>query len=270
MLDDTWQKQGSQSLFPELEWNKPERRNQAGKLLIVGGDMHNLVAPASTFEAVKKIGIGDVKIVLPSKAKRFLPKDMLSQFIFLPSTATGEFSLDGENELLEQAAWADSILLPGDSGRNSQTAILFQNLLTAYVERIIITRDALDTMSSSPTEMLQRPRTTLIASFAQLQKLIKNYGDTTPLAYSMDLVKLVESLQKFTSHTMADIVTLHLDQIIVASGGKVSTTKLIKPVDESTKWRLTTASHAACYQTWNPKKPFESLSHISYLVSQIV
>ena len=277
MSNNEWLKQNKKPLFESLEWNKPERRDQTGKLLIIGGDMHNLGAPASAFNTVKQTGIGSVKIALPDKTKKLIIQgdslqqgDSLMDTVFLPSTNTGEFSKDGEDELLNYASWADSILIPGDIGRNSQTAILLQNILAAYKERVILTRDALDLLSNAPSELLKRPRTTLVASFAQLQKLAKNYGETTPLVFSMDLVKLVEYLQNFTAKTEADIVTLHLNQLIVTSNGKVSTTKLdnsgqITDIREL-QWRLNTASIAACYQTWYPQQSFEALRHTAYLV----
>jgi len=270
MSEKRWLKQGSEPMFEKLEWDKPERRDQAGRLLIVGGDMHNLGAPASAFDIVKQTGIGSVKVVLPNKAKQLLPKELQREFIFLPSTSSGEFSLEGEIELLEHASWADSILLPGDIGRNSQTAILLQNLLTAYKERVVITRDALDLLSNAPATLLERSKTTLVASFAQLQKLAKNYGETKPLVFSMDLIKLVDYLQNLTARIEANIITMHLGQLIVASNGQISTTKLdnSKEITDSRElhWRLTAASIAVCYQTWYPDQPFEALTHTTYLV----
>ena len=33
---DYWQKQTEKALFPEIEWSKPERKDQAGRILIIG------------------------------------------------------------------------------------------------------------------------------------------------------------------------------------------------------------------------------------------
>lgn len=265
MSGNFWRRQAVQALFPELEWNKPERRDHAGKLLIIGGDMHNLAAPAAVFATTKHVGIGAVIVALPDKTKR-LVGDTLPEALFLPSTITGEFSHKGSTELLDHAIGADAILMPGDNGRNSETTVLFEDILRAYNERIVITRDAVDILSGSPSALFERPKTTLVVSFAQLQKLIKNSGEPTALVYSMDLVQLVEFLHTFTQKSKADIVTLHQNQLIVASHGAISTTKTT--FDETEKrWRNDLASTAVCYQTWNPHKPFEALTHSAHLVT---
>ncbi len=264
-MDSTyWHRQANDPLFPDLEWNKPERRDQAGKVLIIGGDVHNLGAPATSFATLKQNGIGNIKIALPDKTNRLVGKS-LPEALFLPSTSSGEFSTEGEIELLDQAIWADTILLPGDNGRNSQTAILFQDIVQAYKDQMVITRDALDLFSNNPGSLFDRSNTTIVASFAQLQKLVKNYGVPSALVFKMDLVKLVSFLYEFSLKVEAAVLTLHHDQLIAAYKGKVSTTKL-QVASEPQHWRLMAASLVACYQTWNRTKPFESLTHSAYLL----
>lgn len=260
----SWLKQGSEPLFPELQWNKPERRDQAGKLLIIGGNAHNLSAPAAVFERVQSHGIGSVVVALPNKTKRLVGYT-LPEALFLPSTPSGEFSIEGEAALLEQAVWADSIMLAGDLGRNSQTTILLSTLLQNYHDRVVVCLDAIDALTHSPKTLLEREKTTVVASFAQLQKLVKEYGEATPLVFSMDLVKLVTFLQDFTKRIPAQIASLHHDQLIVAVSGKVSTTKLSFSQEHPPHWRLNVATYAACYQTWYPSQPFEALTESANL-----
>ncbi len=269
MLDNYWQKQGGEPLFPELDWNKPERKDQAGRLLIVGGNIHALNAPAKAFEIAKKTGIGSAKIVLPIKTKKLVELGGSSlDFAFLPSTSSGEFSKEGTTELLEYAQWADTLLLPGDIGRNSQTAILIEESLKSYSSHIVITKDAVDLLSNNPQVMLKRPKTTLVLSFSQLQKLIKNTGSSQAITFGMDLVSLVEFLSTFTKENQASIITLHQNQYIVAVDGRVSSTKQDSQTPEPPNWRLDSASIVACYVTWNPEKYFEALTHSVYKVIQ--
>jgi len=265
MPEEYWKRQGTEPLFEELEWNKPERRNQAGRLLIIGGNVHALGAPAKSYELALQTGIGAAKIALPDKTKRLVGAT-LADAVFLPSTTSGEFSKEGIHELLGYAQWADTLLLPGDVGRNSQTAILFEELLKSYNGQVVITRDAVDILSNTPQTMLEREDTTLVVSFAQLQKLIKNFGSSQPLVFSMDLVKLVEFLHDFTTAHPVALVVLHQNQYISAVNGVISTTKSPLETSEPPHWRLPLATIAACYQTWNPEKPLESLTHSSYLV----
>lgn len=260
-----WQKQ-AKPLFPELEWNKPERRDQAGRLLVIGGNVHNLNAPAKAFETVKKFGIGDVRVALPDKTRK-LVTDVLPEAIFLPSTLSGEFSSKAEHELLEYAQWADTLLLPGNFGRNSQVSILLETLLDSYTGQVVMSCDGIDNTVGMGMKLLARENTTLVLSFAQLQKLAKPLPLSYPVVFNMDLVKLVTVLHEITSERPAAILTLHNNQILAAVNGRVSTTKY-DISDTPLKWRVKAASIAACFQTWNPGQPFEALTHSSSLVLQ--
>lgn len=263
-----WQRQDSKSLFPELEWNKPERRDQAGRLLIAGGTVHELTAPAKAFEWATKEGIGTAKVALPDKTKRLVGKT-LPEAVFLPSTSSGELSSEGTQHLLEYALWSDTILFTGDSGRNSQTTILFEELLRSFDGQAVITRDAIDILTNHASALVERPNTTLVLSFAQLQKLMQNHGQKIPLSFTMDLVKLVDFLHTFTATQPCGIITLHQNQFIAAINGRVSTTKSSNE-SESKQWRLRTATVASCYQTWNPHQPFESLTEASHKAREIM
>lgn len=264
MIDkQDWQKQSEKPLFPELEWNKPERRDQAGRLLIIGGSTHALGAPARAYQLAKNHGIGNVKVVLPDKTKYLIEKSAVDA-VFLPSTPSGEFSKEGEEELLEYSQWADTLLLAGDIGRNSQTTILLETILQSFSDQIVITKDALDSLSLHPKMLLQRDKTTIVASFGQLQKLLKNYGYPVPLSYTMELMQLVEYLHTLSKNISCSIVTLHNNQYFVAHRGQIITTK-INSKDEPKIWRLNTATAAACYQTWNPTKPLEALTHATHV-----
>lgn len=261
-----WQKQGDSPLFPELEWNKPERRDQAGRLLIVGGNVHALSAPAQAYEQAKNTGIGDARLMLPDKTKRLVGKDV-ADASFLPSTKSGELSHEAAPEIIGHAARADALLFPGDNGRNSQTAILFEETLSAYTAEAILCRDAIDILSNHPATLLERPRTTLVVSFAQLQKLVQHYQHPSALTFTMDLLKLVAFLHELTAAIPANLITLHQNQFVCAQGGKVSTTKLPAP-KEDMRWRVEMAAHAACIITWYPKKPFESITEAALLTAR--
>lgn len=265
MNSSTWLRQSDKPLFEQLDWDKPERKDHAGKLLIVGGHVHALTAPAQSYVLASSLGIGVQKVCLPSKTKSILGKAPFDA-VFIPSTPSGEFAKEGINELLEYALWADTVLVPGDIGRNSQTTLLLDQLVQSYTGQIVITQDALDTLSGNPDQSLSRQNTTVIASIAQLQKLAKNIGWSDPITFTMDLTKLVDVMSEFTKKYSASIVTLHQSQFVVAYGGQVSTTKSGQNIDEPESWRNAFATHAAVYQTWYPNKPFEALTHCAYLL----
>ena len=57
-MDTThWYKQGSKPIFDELLWSKPENKRFAGKLLIIGGNAHGMLAPANAFSLASKTGV---------------------------------------------------------------------------------------------------------------------------------------------------------------------------------------------------------------------
>ena len=54
-----WQRQEpGEPLFPDLLWSRPENRQFAGKLLIMGGNAHGFAAPAEAYAHAEKAGIG--------------------------------------------------------------------------------------------------------------------------------------------------------------------------------------------------------------------
>lgn len=260
---DSWVKQGDKPLFEQLEWDKPERRDQAGRLLIIGGHLHNLNAPGKAFEYVRETGIGSVQIALPSKV-RSLVGTTLPGAIFLPSTSSGEFSRDGLAELIAHAQWADTLLIAGDVGRNSQTTLLLSDLLTQVTTPAVITKDAIDALKNNADALFSRENTTLVASFSQLQHLLGRVNWPDPTLFTMGLVKFVELLSSLTTQYPSSIVTLHQDALCVASSGRVSTTHVSGDKDRT--WRTQMAAAAACYQTWYPDKAFEALTHTAFLV----
>lgn len=66
-----WQKQEpGKPLFPDVEWNKPERRDQAGKLGIIGGNKLGFLAVAESYQESLKTGVGEARVLLPDALKK--------------------------------------------------------------------------------------------------------------------------------------------------------------------------------------------------------
>ncbi|MCA9308889.1 hypothetical protein KC973_00775 [Candidatus Saccharibacteria bacterium] len=258
-----WIKQTDKALFEQLEWDKPERRDQSGRLLIIGGHLHNLNAPGKAYEYVREVGIGSVQIALPSRVKS-LVGTTLPGAVFLPSTPSGEFSRDGLSELIAHAQWADTILVAGDVGRNSQTTMLLSDLLAQVSTPAVVTKDAIDALKNTPEILLGRKETTIVASFSQIQAIAKRLKVAEAFTFSMGVVKLVEQLTELITKYPSNIVTLHQNTLLIASKGRVSTTPLSDNKERT--WRTKTAATAACYQTWYPDKPLEALTHAAFLV----
>lgn len=252
-----WQKQTPEKpLYPDIEWNKPERLDQAGRLLIVGGNKLGFIATAESYEYAKSTGAGQVRVLLPDCLKSTVPKT-LNDVIFAPCNTSGSLSADAKPELLASAAWSEGVLLIGDAGRNAETAILYEQFIKEYQGPLTITRDAIDLVKNDAQLLVERPDTVIIASFAQIQKLFQAVYYPKILTFSMQLLQLVEALHKFTITYPCTIVTLHKDMLIIASNGEIVT----QPWDNAMAiWRGSVATKAATYWLWNPHSVKKSIT----------
>lgn len=252
-----WKKQtSSKPLFPDIEWSKPEQRAHAGKIGIIGGNKLSFVAIAEGYSLALNSGSGQVKVLLPDVLKKSIPSNM-TDVVFASTNPSGSLSRDALNDMKALGEWSTQILLIGDAGRSSETAILYEDFLREYSGPLVITRDAIDLLKNSSSSLVERPNTVLVASFAQIQKIFQAVYYPKMLIFSMQLIQLVEALHKFTITYPVTIAVLHKDHMIVASGGEVTTTEWTDPMKI---WRGQTATRAATYWSWSPGQPLESIT----------
>jgi ADP-dependent NAD(P)H-hydrate dehydratase / NAD(P)H-hydrate epimerase len=257
MQEVFWQKQTQDKpLFPDLLWSRPERRNTAGKLLVIGGNLHAFAAPAEAFTRGQKAGAGTVRVMLPDAAKKIVGP-ILEHVEYAPSTPSGSFNQKALAEVLAATAWADGVLVAGDLGRNSETAILLEKVAQKYPGQLTLAKDAVDYITSAPEAFAHRPDTLLVLSFAQLQRLATAVGYTRAFTFNMDLLRLVDILHDFTQRYQLFIIVQHLEQIIVSAAGHVVTTTIPEAPET---WRVKTAAYASVWWMQNPSKPLEALA----------
>ncbi len=256
MAGTYWHKQTAEEpLFPELLWSRPENRRHAGKLLIIGGNAHGFAAPATAYQAATQAGIGTTKILLPDALQKTVGM-VLDNGEFAPSTPSGSFSKQALAEWLDWSRWADGILLAGDLGRNSETAVAIEQFTTKTSQPLVVTKDAIDYFYTAAKTILNRDNTVLVLSLAQLQKLARQAHYPEAVRFDMGLAQLAEWLHEFSSQYPCGIMTYHNETILVAAGGQVSSTK----VGEKTTWRADAAAQATVWWLQNPAKLFESLT----------
>lgn len=243
-------------LFPDIAWSKPENRWQAGNLGIIGGNKLGFAAAAESFVAALRTGVGQTRVLLPDALHNIIPAS-ITHTIFVPSNPSGGLSRDALADMMALGEWSNAILLIGDAGRNSETAILYEKFLHDYKGPLIITRDAVDLVKSDSQQLVERPNTLIVASFAQLQKLFSSVYYPKILTFSMQLQSLVEALHKFTITYPITITVLFKDHLLVASEGKVTSTVWQNPM---AIWRGQTATKAAVYWLWNPHNPLASVT----------
>lgn len=257
MQPSYWQIQKNESpLYPDIAWNKPERRDQAGNLGIIGGNKLGFVAVGDSYQTALNTGAGKIRVVVPDTLKKVIPPTF-TDVTFGASNPSGSLGKDALTEIRALGAWADGILLIGDTGRNSETSILYEEFLSNYSRPLTVTRDAIDALLNSPSALVERDNTLIVVSFAQLQKIFMKVYYPKMITFSMQLSQLVETLHKFTVTYPITVVTYHQDHIIIAHNAKVVTTKWNDPMQI---WKGTVATKAATYWLWNPSKPLESIT----------
>lgn len=252
-----WHKQQDKPLFADLFWSRPQTRAAAGKLLIIGGNVHGFAAVATAYNDAADAGAGTTRVILPDAIRKSV-HSILETASFAPTTPSGSFARTALNEFIAEAHWADAVLLAGDLGRNSETAIVLESFAQKYQGILVITKDAVDYYTSSPKIIIDRPQTCLVLTIAQLQKLASQLRFRTAMVFSMDLLRMVDWLHEFTEQFGIYIVIKHLDTLFIACDGLVSTTKTKLDVEDH--WRTPIAASAVVWWLQNPDKPFQALT----------
>lgn len=252
-----WKKQTqNQPLFPDIEWSKPEQKSLSGKLGIIGGNKLGFAGVAEAYGVATDAGAGNVRVLLPDVLKKSIPP-IITDTVFAPTNQSGSLTKEAVAEMNAVGEWADGVLLVGDAGRSSETAIAYEQFIQHFDGQLTITRDALDLIKSNPELIAERPNTLLVASFAQLQKLFQSLYYPKVLTFSMQLTNLVEAVHKFTITYPVTIAVLHKEQLVIAHNGEVVTTEWGNPMSI---WRGSVAARAAAYWLWNTKKPLEAVT----------
>lgn len=252
-----WQRQSSEHpLFPNIEWAKPEQRSHAGQLGIIGGNKLGFAGVADAYSTALATGVGAVRVLLPNILQKTIPP-AITDTVFAPTNPSGSLARSAGSDMMALGAWANGIVLIGDAGRSSETAIVYEDFLHEYTGPVTITRDAVDLVKNSNATLVERPQTLLVVSFAQLQKMFQTVYYPKVLTFSMQLANVVEALHKFTITYPVGIAVLHKDHLIVAVKGDVTTTTWHNPM---AIWRGSVAIKAATYWLWNPTAQLEAVT----------
>lgn len=252
-----WRRQtADKPLFPDIAWNKPEQRAHAGRLGIIGGNKLGFAGVAESYNTARKTGAGEIKVLLPDALKKTVPITT-TEAIFAPSNLSGSLARPALDEMKMLGRWSSGILLAGDAGRSSETAILYDDFIRDYDDWLTLTRDAIDLVRGNMPELLEREKTLFVASFAQVQKLFQSVYYPKVLTFNMQLVQFVDALHKFTVTYPVTIATLHKEQLILAHDGQIITMEWQNPLQI---WRGITATNMATYLLWNETKPLEAIA----------
>ena len=253
MAHTYWRKQTQdEPLFPDILWSRPETKGTSGKLAIIGGDSHGFSAPGIAYGAALDAGAGVCKVLLPDGIRK-LVRGVLPDAEYGPSTPSGSFSKQAFSNFVDMSSWADTTLLAGDIGRNSETAMLLEGFVNQYRGPLVIAQDAVDYFKETPLQITSRKDTLVVLSLSQLQKLFIATPSIIPVTYTMTTRQLIEALHTYTSEHQACIITKHNDLLFVAQDGALATQK-----HETKIWRTLTAARASVFWMQNPNSLFEA------------
>lgn len=255
---DYWLRQEqNKPLYPDMQWSRPENRMTAGKLLIVGGNLHGFAAPAEAYNESVKAGVGTVRVLLPAAIQKIVGQ-ILVDGEYAHSTPSGSFSQKALNDLLLCANWSDAVLFAGDLGRNSETAILLEKFLLKSPVAVTLAKDCVDYAVATPSSVLERPvPTMLVLSLSQLQRLGIAAHFPKAVTFSMGVLHLAEWLHEFTAAYPVQIIVKHHNQLMAAVEGQVSSTRLESDLPI---WRVKAGAHAAVWWLQNPQRPFKAIT----------
>ncbi|MGH7240629.1 MAG: hypothetical protein ACREHG_11330, partial [Candidatus Saccharimonadales bacterium] len=213
-------------------------------------------AAASSYTEAGKAGVGSARVLLPDRLQKTVTK-IFPAAEYAPSTPAGSFARGALATSLDVASWADAVLLAGDFGHNSETAIFLEQFVSKHKGPLAVTHDGLDYFTGAPRALAAREETLLVCSFAQLQKFAASINFAKAFTIDMDLLRLVDLLHEFSQDNECSIVVKHLKSLLVAVNGEISTTSLS---EDRKIWRVRTAARAVTWWLQNPARSFEAIT----------
>lgn len=244
-----WLKQSpDKPLFPDVIWSRPENKNGAGKLLIIGGSADNFAQVAGSYSQAEQAGVGTLFLLVPNVLEKFTKQ---TPFInYAPSNPSGSFARRALAEVLDLASRVDGVLLAGDLGKNSETSLMLEDFLDKYTGWIVISSDALNSFDCKYQDIVSREKTVICMNIRQLQKLFIELSSETAITSDMPKAKFAESLktmnQKFSSLW---IVTEEKTTWLAYNGNLSETTQSDFDPAKSAVWLIQ-----------QPEKPFQVLT----------
>ncbi len=250
-----WEKQSSKPLFPDLFWNIPEQKT--GTISLIGGNSQNFSAIVRTAEYLNHtFPLKKVTTVLPDSLKTKLPA--LENVEFTPSTSSGSFAKSRDLEKFFDNS--NFTFIAGDLSHNAETAVAFTDAIKHSITPLLLTRDSIDLLAPTFSQIVEHPALFLVGPMLQLQKVFRALFYPRMILLSQPLVPVVETLHKFTlTYTNITILTFHEANLIVASNGNISTTHLVDTdFTPLSLWSGQLAARVAALSLYNPGKPFDA------------
>lgn len=248
-------------LEKKLAWEKPERKDQAGSLVIFGGVSLKLKEVDTVFRSAKSCGVSSIQTLVPESLARVFKRE--DQYL-TPVNFDNYYGLSdtGLKTLTEEFALVDSLVL-ADIGSSSATEHKLALIISKTFKPVIISESSFNLVLNYPDEILNNPNITIIVNLQKLQKLIKltNIKLEAPLLSSSTLKSKIEAVSQLSLRVKSKIVLLDESRASSAEGG------LQLSLEFSGSEGLDLATRLACWQVWAPNLSF--LEHFFASVNKL-
>jgi hypothetical protein len=238
---------------------KARKSSSAPKVLIIGGSSHGF-STTKLYDAIKSKSAYQTKIIMPKSLEKMLGP-AIPDAIFVEATSTGEIAHTAKNEICSAMLWAEAIIFSDDIGNNSQTEILVTELLRELVSPAYFVGHAIDLLQKSDQEAIKNPCIIMVGELAKISKLNSETHSQIALLQADGIVKLVEKMQTVSTSWLATIATESQNQLLIASDGRVSTTK-----DIGEDWQVNFVANSVQFAKLFDSKQFEGLTTGAFLV----
>lgn len=239
----------TENLLAKFAWEKPERKDQAGSLIIFGGVSLKLKEVDTAFKSARAYGVGHIYALVPESLAKVFKRD---DPYLVPVIFDGYYGLteSGQKTFTEEFSLADSLIL-ADIGKSSATEHKLALQISKSFKPVIITDSAINLLLNYHSELLSNSKITIILNLQNLQKLIKatNIATHSALLSTQNLVSKLDVLGQFSSQVSSKLVLIEEGRVLAVDGQKYINLELSKEP-------LELSANLAAWQIWSPKSIF--------------
>lgn len=251
-MSNQWMRQQpGQPLFPDLIWSRPQNKNGAGKLLIIGGQAGNFMNVSSAYSFAKEAGAGTIRLLLPDSLRKIASN--IEGAEFASTNSSGSFAKTALANFFDLSEWADRVLLAGDLGKNTETTIILDGFLLRGMKPVLISQPALESIGVDMNQLVNMP-ITLVIERKVFQKIAIATGSHTAVTSSTTYAQRAEIIQNISARTKASYLIIDEEHTWSAADGRTVSTQT-KPLNINAL-----SAFASVWLMQNSSKPLEALT----------
>ena len=230
----------------ELRFSMPENARFSGRLLVAGGTPQGFNQVVEHFLLTSSLGAGKSVLCLPYNLLKFIPRPHPENISFLASVNNGSFSKDALPDLLNLSAGSDTLFLPGQLGRSSETAQTILSLIKKLSRPIIVAGDSVLFLQNE-TEILDMSNIYLFLNLSLVQRLM---GKLELIKFNHLPAVVEEKLQVIASGTSINFCFILSGWLYAVFGDSVYRFKM-EDVGDDELLMQNIAAKFASVKTWS-------------------